>query len=384
MASKKAFGSVLVVMAAPALMATIAAAYTAFWFYNAETLKDNLNAFAKTQKAKGNTVQYEFVGTSGFPLNIVADLKNVNIRLKPKNTTWGLSAPTLTLSSGILSPRSVTMAIPTGAKFSVRNAKGTNRLTKTDGSSQLTITTDSTDSIREATLSLANFKATGEWNHRTIASPLVIGEGNADLVINSISSSKEKVTPPYATLTIALRQWQWPTNVTYKLGKDLESFNLSAKIMGDIDRTIDVKQALSLWREEGGKITVDRIAMNWGPSTLAGYGTLVLDEEMQPAANLTAQVTAFNPIVDVLNQAHLIRERDATMARLVIGRQMPRSGAGNLSLSLRSGTVYVGPLALTQVPLIEWPTEAPKHLSPTGKTLLEPGFDIGKDGKITN
>ena len=108
---------------------------------------------------------------------------------------------------------------------------------------------------------------------------------------------------------------------------------------------------------------------------------------MQPAASLTAWIEGFVPLVDVLEEADLIRASGATLARLVIGRQMPRIGPGNLSLSLHDGLVYAGHLALVWVPAIDWERPAddgkPRHLTPNGAPLMQPGIDIGRDGVVT-
>ncbi len=370
-------GSVMTVLAAPALMATIAASYTAFWFYNVDTLKNNLAEFADRQKAAGQVLTYTYDGASGFPWRLTVDLKAVHVHQKTKSAEWDITAPTLTLSSGVFSPREVSISLPDHVRLTREQNGQTDYITKSAGQLDISVTTDSSDSVRSLGFIAANLEASGRWNGRELSSPLRIENGTASLRIDPPVAGDDG-KQPFAQLSVALQNWQWPTNVTYTLGKDLESFELKAKLLGGINRLLPMQSALIKWRDDGGKVELNRIAMSWGGATVGGYGTMVLDENLQPAANLTAQVKGFIRIVDVLDQAGVIRAQDATMARLVIGRQLPQSGTGNLSLSLNDGRVYVGPLVLTKVPLVEWPADE----SSAGPNALEPGFDIGRDGQI--
>jgi len=379
MARKNRVGSVMTVMAAPALFATIAASYTAFWFYNVDSLKTGLQDFAKTYRQAGHNAKFTIDSTDGFPWNIQITLKNVNVSYQSNGTTWGIEAPEVHLTSGVFSPRSATAELLNETHLTQKTEDGTNAVTKTDGTAHITFETDSENTLRHINVTLENLQANGTWNGREMSTPLKVENGISDLRINPNAGQGDDENAPYASLTMDIKKWQWPSNARYTLGSELDSFNLSAKMFGVLDRKIDLQQALTLWREDGGKISVGRVAMTWGKSKLGGYGTMVLDDNLQPAANVTTQVKGFTNIVNLLDQMGLIRPKDATMARVVIGRQLPRSGTGNLSLSLRDGVVYAGPLAITKVPLIAWTNTTDYK----GNALLQPGFDIGPDGQIT-
>ncbi|WP_337998306.1 DUF2125 domain-containing protein [Oleispirillum naphthae] len=386
------FGPLFAMMAAPALLATIGASYTAFWFYGASHLKERIAMWAEAQRAEGVSVAYTLDGPSGFPLRLTAALEAVSVESGAGGDAVSFSAPRLTVEGGIFSPRHLSFTLPDGGRIAMaRNGRAT-RLGKTGGDARLDLSFDSAGMLREAALTAQNLAVSGDWRGAALASPLTAGETKAVLVLNpavpaAAAAGDAAAPPPTARFDLSVRNLRWPDGATRSLGPDLAGFDFAAKLIGPMPKG-EAQDALTIWRDAGGRVEVERIALKWGQASFAGYGTLVLDEALQPAVSLVARVQSFVPLVDVLDEAGLIRQSDATLARLVIGRQMPQTGAGNLSLSLRDGIVYAGPLALVRVPPIAWAKEIPKaaaakrRLTPGGREVMQPGIDIGKDGVV--
>jgi hypothetical protein len=374
------FGPLFAMMAGPALLATVAASYTAFWFYHGSHLKGLIAEWAEARRAEGHAVAYTVDGTSGFPFSVEVGLKTVRLDVRRGDSEiWSLHAPELTVKSGVFSPREISLDLPKSAQLGLSRPGLEGRLAKTAGTARidLSLAAKTGTAVR---LTLAEAQFAGTWRGTALASPLIVGDARGSLLLASPPNPAEASV----RLDLAVRDLRWPSNLTYSLGQDLAMFDLSAKLSGPMAHGGEAFDTLTRWRDAGGKVTIDRLAMKWGTSAFAGYGSFGMDENLQPSGSLVARVEGFVPLVDVLEEADLIRAADATLARLVIGRQMPRSGAGNLSLSLHDGAVMAEALTLVQVPRLDWP-QLPKkpvrnRLTPGGEQLLQPGIDIGRDG----
>jgi hypothetical protein len=93
-------------------------------------------------------------------------------------------------------------------------------------------------------------------------------------------------------------------------------------------------------------------------------GTVALDGRMQPVGAFTARIQGFFEAVEALRARGLIRGRDASMAKLVLGamaRPAPGGGPPVLSLpvTLQDRVLYAGPVALVRLPELRWPGQPP-------------------------
>lgn len=378
--AKRNFGPVATMMAAPALLATIAAAYTAFWFYNASAMKSRIVEWAAERHALGDAAEIGIAGVSGFPLRMAVDLENVAVAFHRGETSWSLKAPRLALVSQVFSPRRFTIALPDTAEIARTRPSGRDVLVKTGGRADLEVALNSLDGLRGATFTAAALSFSGTWGGQPLATALSVADASVEAAVEPPIASKSQ-SATTARLTATAHGLRWPRNLAFPLGPEVASFDLDAIATGPINAG-PAYNALQQWREAGGMITVRRVSLRWGSSALDGTGTLAVDPRLQPIASLTARVEGFVPLVDVLDTAGMIRDTDATLARLVLGREMPQNGPANLSLSVRDGIVYAGPLALVRVPQIPWPGAPEEALTPSGAPLMKPGVDIGPDGAV--
>ena len=378
--AKRNFGSIATMMAAPALLATMAAAYTAFWFYNASAMKARVAEWAAERQALGDRAEITVAGVGGFPTRVTVDLENVSVAFHRGETSWSLQAPRLALVSHVFSPRAFSVALPDASEIARTRPSGRDSLTKTGGVANLEIALNSLDGLRAATFTAANLRFGGSWSGQPLTSTLAVADATVAASVEPPIAAKSQ-TAPTARLTATAHGLRWPDNLAFPLGSEVASFDLDAIATGPINAG-PAYNALQQWREAGGMITVRRVSLRWGASALDGTGTLALDPRLQPIASLTARVEGFVPLVDVLDTAGMIRDSDATLARLVLGREMPPSGPANLSLSVRDGIVFAGPLALVRVPPIEWPGTPEEPRTRSGAPLMKPGIDIGPDGTV--
>lgn len=389
---QRRFGPLLAMMAAPAMLAVLVASYAGFWFFNAQRVKDRLAAWSDARRAEGWQIAYVIDGTSGFPTGISLRLKAVSLTTPPRDGgAWSLAAPEAAIGLALFSPNRLKFTLPRGAQLSNPSPDAPTRLTETDGALGLTVDVDGSNALRRVAVEGDGVKIDGAWRGIAFASPLAAAQvrGGYELLpppkataANAPAAGGEP--PASATAAIGLRDVEWPDNFDSGLGAKMEMFGFAARLLGPLPPAGPFAETLPPWRDAGGRVAIDRIDLKWGVAGVSGYGSLLMDSALQPAVSLTARVEGFIPLVDMLAATDLIRPRDATLARLVIGRQLPQSGAANLSLTLRDGTVYAGPLALLQVPAIVWAgrTGDGQPLTPSGQPLMRPGADIDRNGNV--
>jgi len=118
-------------------------------------------------------------------------------------------------------------------------------------------------------------------------------------------------------------------------------------------------RTLENWRVAGGDLEIRDVYVDWEPLTVAGNGTLALDEALQPIGAFALRFTGFFAGVDALTTQGAITPANASLAKIMLGlmaKAPPGGGAPELSLpiTLQGGRLLAGPVTLMEVPQVEW------------------------------
>jgi hypothetical protein len=141
----------------------------------------------------------------------------------------------------------------------------------------------------------------------------------------------------------------------------IDAVALTADLLGPIAPG-PLPTALDAWREAGGTLEVREFRLKWPPLAVAASGTLSLDGELQPIGALTAKFQGFFEAVDTLAERGHVRSTQASMAKVMLAllARAPEGGGPpelNLAVTLQDRKLYTGPLALMDMPLVEWPAD---------------------------
>lgn len=189
----------------------------------------------------------------------------------------------------------------------------------------------------------------------------IAGEG---ATIGRISASLQRVASGRAdhqtaswAVTASLDGLVLPEDPRLLLGHSLTTASLQARLMGELP-TGTLQSALKAWRDDGGTLEVDALSFDWPPLQLTGKGTVALDRDMQPILASTSTVRGVFEAVDSLTVAGVIRQKDAGVAKLVLGLLMKPAADGRkeltVPLTVQNRTLSVGPVALLKVPEVVW------------------------------
>lgn len=368
-------------MAWTLLVMLVVVAYVGYWGFSAYLLKRGLETVIAAQQAEGITILHGPARLTGFPLRVSATLTDIEARATPERGGWTWATDRITLSILPHQPRTIRIALdeaphaimlpesPAPVTFSARAESGT-----------LIVTHAGSGRLREASLSLEG---------ADIASVAGPGAGGPSHTIGSLSATlthhphwdpgPRDITH---SVSLDLNQLTLAPNPRVPLGRTIETIRLRADVLGDLPHEGPPSTALRAWRDGDGRLRINDMAVTWPPLDLRAAGSLGLDTALQPEGTANARISGFLTAIDTLREQDLVRGRDATMAKILLGGMAHRSQDGRLTLQVpliaRDGALWAGPVMLMPLPRLPW-GPPPGTLGAEG---VRPGFTIDNQGNV--
>ncbi|OIQ93694.1 hypothetical protein GALL_243770 [mine drainage metagenome] len=316
------------------------ALYSAWWLSLSRLMKQSLDDWAAQRMAAGWTVTTGSRATRGFPgpVRLVLDAPSV---MDAAGNRW--QGPELSVSLSPLHPDHVKILAPGRHILTLAHGLPVEIKARQAG----VVVALSPAGWRQADLSLAGVEAFGGRLEAATA------------VLTRLTASGRPVDERTASfrLRFDLAGLTLPDLPGLALGRSLRSATLQARLMGAPGKG-DLKSALAAWRDGGGTLEVDRLALDWPPFTLEGQGTLALDDAMQPMFSSSCAVGGLFEGLNRLAQSGVVRRQDAMMAHMVLNALAHPGPDGQprvtVPLSLQRQSLYLGPLRLLTVAKLPW------------------------------
>jgi hypothetical protein len=164
------------------------------------------------------------------------------------------------------------------------------------------------------------------------------------------------------SLVLRMSEAEVTDRLRLPLGQQIARLELDALLRGDLPRDVGAA-AIESWRRAGGVIDVETFDLLWGPAGVRAKGTVTLDAKMRPAGAVQAELQGYVETVTALEEARLIRRRDAAAARIALELLAQQNGNGDrvvaLPVTARNGVLYLGPIrALVLKPIPFWARSA--------------------------
>ncbi len=327
------------------LLALLALAYAGLWLHLAVGVQDRVLAWIEEQRARGMTVRYDSLESSGFPLAIRLHIANPGIGAPHAALPWGWEGEHLQLLARPWSREAIQvrtwgqqmLAFP----FAGRMATHAGTLTEGRASARF-----SGSAMERLELSLHGLSLRPEPPGRT---DLAVAEGKATAWRGDGAAW---------ALSLSARELSLPWLQASPLSRTVQGLTAEAHLRGGLESG-PLIESLENWRDGGGTVEIGEFALRHGPLRLSADGTLALDAGLQPIGAMTARITGFFETVDALKKQGLVKPRDAVTAKMVLGVLSRRPADGgpaslNLPLTLQERRLYAGPVGLLQVPEVDW------------------------------
>ena len=350
---------------AVAALAALTAVYAGYWNYLAGQVRDGIEQWAADRRAEGYGAEYAAIAVGGFPFWLDAEISAPALTAPGRDQPWSWRGPTMVLKARPWAWNRVQVLVP-----------GRHRVTAMAGGKR-----------RQYDIE-AGMAAMTLWFRRGLAvraglslSGVAVSSGTAGIVgsldaaVITVERPPEAPSSPSLSVGIEAKVINLPQEPVAGLGRTTKRLILAAAVKGDLPKTLD-SAALARWRDNGGTLDVSHLDIRHGPLDLTGDGTGALDADMQPIGAFTLSVRGFNEALDRLAAAGIIKPNAAALVKTVLD-MMARGGDGKsdtgpdteadtetgpdsmpqlkVSLSVQDGKLYIGPVAVAEVPVVRWP-----------------------------
>lgn len=185
---------------------------------------------------------------------------------------------------------------------------------------------------------------------------MTLGSLTAHLVLHPGAGRNQ----PALSLAAAVDDIVLPQRVNWPLGPHVRALSVDGTLDGPLSDASTLTQRATDWRDGGGAIHLQHIALHWGALNLAAHTTIRLDQQLQPTVTATAQVSGYAPTLDVLARDGVISNAAAISAKAMLSLLASTPSGGGASevevpLSLQNGTVAMHQIPLLRVPQLDWP-----------------------------
>ncbi len=333
--------TILATVVAAAILAA-AGGYAAWWFSLADGIRDGVDRWAQARRADGWRVSHDGLSITGFPGPLRIHVAAPRLA-RPGAFDW--QAPFLDAEVSPLAPERVRI-----------DAAGSHSLALAADGRPLALEIDARHAIAELLLDRRGRLRDLDASLRDVATREVGGDSvTADLLRVGLSRPETAPADHRATslaFDVAAEGVHLPRPAAPGFGQRIGLAAVRGRIQGPAE-------SLAGWRDSGGTVEIERMAIEWQPLQLAAEGTLALDARMQPMLAMTASLRGFAETVDALAAAGVVRPKDAGPVKLVLGlmAKQPEGGGApaiEVPVSIQEGRLYLGPAAIAEVPDVPW------------------------------
>jgi hypothetical protein len=144
------------------------------------------------------------------------------------------------------------------------------------------------------------------------------------------------------------------------LGPHVADLEAKAVLNGPLPAAGRPAEAAASWRDGGGSLEVQHLALSWGPLTLTASATLALDDQLQPMGAGNARIVGYAETLDALAAHAMISRSAATAAKAVLSllANAPDEGSApevEVPLTLQYRTLSMRQVPLLRLPELDWP-----------------------------
>ncbi len=377
-----------VLVSVPVLIILIGVGYAVLWLFGARQAEEAARGWLAAQTAAGWEAEIKDLRATGFPGRIVLEGNALRLAPPPGEATvpWRWEAQALRVHAlpwAVREPTiepvgTSTVTLPSGPNGAMDGAMVSH--TVTADAAQADLSLDKAGQVIGFALNAANVKVGVGGGKDVIALESAV----VSLAPHEGSGKLLDLREPSYILSVSLRGLDVPPSLEPPLGPRGESLEAYARILGPVtlDPAKPLLETVKAWRDDGGTIELDRFYLHWAPLEMSAAGSFALDQSLQPVASMNARFQGFFAAVTRLEEVGVVRAREASVARVVLGVMASRDPAGGAPLlavpmSIQDRQIRVGPVTVLTFAPIQWGGRPP----PSGQEI-QPGFEVDRWGNV--
>jgi hypothetical protein len=165
---------------------------------------------------------------------------------------------------------------------------------------------------------------------------------------------------PVLAASVHVEDASLPPGMVRPLGPSVADLEAKAILNGPLPAGGRPAEAAASWRDGGGSLEVQHLALSWGPLALTASATLALDDQLQPMGAGNARIVGYAETLDALAAHSMISRSAATAAKAVLSllANAPDEGSPpevEVPLTLQYRTLSMRQVPLLRLPELDWP-----------------------------
>jgi hypothetical protein len=311
-----------------------------YWFWAAGQVETAIANWTEEQRARGFEIDYRGPELGGFPIRLAVGFTEPQVAA-PQGWRW--SGGAIAGQAAFWAPRTLRLDLPLEQTLSAPwrgrqrefalNAAAARGLVHLGRNGWLEAATVEMEGVVLRDAGGGTLGAETLLYRLTRRPPALEGVDDWSLLLHG------------ETRGIAL-----PESARNPFGPRIERLAFDATVIGVIPKG-DPGAALAAWRDTGGLVEVQDLALTWGPLDVNASGTAALDQQLRPQGAFTAQIRGLPKTLDALVAGHLIEPGVAfalklTAMTLATGKDSDGRAVVELPITLQDGLFYLGPVPL--------------------------------------
>lgn len=333
----------------PALLIAVivlaAAGWTIAWYHFANGMRGRVDAWIAARRAEGVQADYERLSVDGFPFAWHVRISHPNMTgAGPTSWTWQGYAVSADLAPWSL--REIPLHFPGDQRFSAGAGTVAETWTVSAARPDGQVGLDERGRLDHLAFDLGDV---------TLLRATDVQPAHADHLTGRVQLHRGSDDHQADTFDLALTL----DNATLArapvplLGPQIAHAELGLAFKGRLPSGT-LAPAVAAWRDDGGTIEINRIAVKWGPVDADGNGTLALDAQNRLLGAFTARWRGYNEALDVLTGLGQIRPLQAAAAKIALNSLARANQSGvsevNIPLTAQDGRLFVAGFPLMPLP----------------------------------
>ena len=325
----------------------LALAYAVYWYELADAAETAIGDWAKARAAEGMSASHGAITITGFPFSfrIAVDAPAL-ARVQPPQWSWRTDR--LTATARPWSPRRVHLEATGNHEIAFRDRGVPRSLDMAASDLGADVMLSESGLVRRIDLTALDLRLDSD---QLVGA---IGAARFDVSFESAGDT----TP--SQLSVHARELALPLAGLDAVAPNIARVGGEARVSG-VFPPGPIGASVAAWRDGGGAVDLDAVRLEWGPLRIDADGTLALDEELRPIGAFTARVLGLSETVTALTEAEVLSPQRAAIVRITTSILSEETDSGRLEFPVTAqfGKLFVGPVAVLEIPPLVLPANAP-------------------------
>lgn len=319
--------------------------YYLLWSHLIDQAAAEADAWIETQKRQGREAGYDSRRLWGFPYRLSVTYTKPRWRDPQHPLGWTLAAEEVTAHLQLWDMHHVIFELGPRQTVGWRADSAESGVTMTTTNGRASLVLDGAGNWLRAAADISN----------PVLSGPALANGPVSAAKLLLHARRAGNVPPSTDLALQADKMVLPAGMGGPLGNEIPLLKLVGNLRGAaFGRTPE--EVLASWRDGGGVIDLQTIALHWGQLKLDGDGTLSLDKQFRPLGAMSGELRGMDAAVDALVGAGRMRGQDAALAKTAAVALAKRDAKNEAYIpaqfSIQDGRLFLGPIGLISLPSI--------------------------------